>query len=139
MKGNEQRIQSGAEHAGKPEVSKSAEIVYLKNFATYSAIPGAHLLREEFDRIKAAAEKPGARVNKTLAISAQMYAGEAGITLSDDSLILYSILCKDEDISSDLLRGDQQRLAEVLRMEGKAADATKLEKACIARNPSMKF
>lgn len=137
--GESLKIQPESNEPRKPEARKSAEVVYLKNFATYSDIPGGHLLQEEYERTKKAAEETGAEAKRTLAINANTYAGKAGITLSDDSLVLYSILCKDEDISSDLLHGDQQRLAEVLRMEGRAADAEKLIAAYKKVNPGMKF
>ncbi len=139
MNGNAERNESGPAHTGKPEEPKSAEIFYLKNFATYSAIPGGHLLREEFDRTKAAAENPDVTINTNFSRNANFIAGEADIVLSDESLKLYSILVSDNDISSELLHGDQQRLAEVLRMEGKAADAEKLIAAYHAVNPEMKF
>lgn len=135
--GERLKIQSEPDYIREPETPKSAEVVYLKNFVTYSALPGAHLEREEYERVTKAAEKPGAKVNETSAINANTYARHAKITLlPESSLKLYSILVSDNDISSDLLHGDQQRLAEVLRMEGKVADA---EKLIDAYSPIIKF
>ena len=135
MEGGTQRIESGQDYPRAPEVKKSTEIFFINDFAEYSGIPGTHLNREEFERTKTAAEEPGTRVNETLAINAQTYARKADISLSHESLVLYSVLRKDEDISSDLLLSDQQILAEVLRIEGKADDAKKL----IAAYPILKF
>jgi len=117
------------------EGTQRAETFFINGFDEYSGIPGAHLNREEFERIKTAAEEPGARVSETLAANVQTYARKADISLSHESLVLYSVLRKDEDISSDLLLSDQQILAEVLRIEGKADDAKKL----IAAYPILKF
>jgi hypothetical protein len=119
----------------KPEARKSAEIHYINDFAKYSAIPGGHLKREEYERVAKAAEEPDVKVNEVYAINAKTYARQADITLSPDSLKLYSILVSDNDISSDLLHGDQQVLAEVLRIEGRGEDAQKL----IAAHPNIKF
>lgn len=137
--GESLKIPSEPAYTGEPEKPKSAEIVYIDDFAKYSALPGGHLLREEFDRIKAAAENPGVTTNTNFSSNANSIAGFADITLSDKSLILYSVLRSDDGISSELLAGDQQVLAEVLRMEGRGADATKLEKAYTTANPGMKF
>ncbi|MDP2665551.1 MAG: hypothetical protein Q8P23_02840 [bacterium] len=135
MNGNAQRNESGPAHTGKPEEPKSAEIVYINDFAEYSAIPGGHLKREEYERVAKAAEEPDVKVNEVYTINAKTYARHADITLSPKSLIMYSVLRGDHDISSELLFGDQQVLAEVLRMEGRADDAQKL----IAAYPVTKF
>jgi hypothetical protein len=131
MKQGAERIQPESNEPRKPEAPKSAEIIYINDFAEYFAISDEHprLLREEFDRIKTAAENPDVTINPNFSRNANFIAGLADITLSPKSLILYSVLRSDGDISSELLAGDQQVLAEVLRMEGRAADATKLEKA----------
>lgn len=141
MEGGTERKESGPGYTGPAAYPRqgpdagSAEVFYIKNFATYSTLPGAHLTRGEYARTKDAAEKPGVEVNEVYATNAQTYADKAGIVLSPKTLVLYSILRKDENISSDLLHGDQQRLAEVLRIEGRAADAEKL----IAAYPVIKF
>jgi hypothetical protein len=135
MKEGAQRIESEQDHTREPEAKKSAEIHYINDFAEYSAIPGGHLLREEFDRTKAAAENPDVTINTNFSRNANFIAGLADITLSPKSLILYSVLRSDGDISSELLAGDQQVLAEVLRIEGRGEDAQKL----IAAHPNIKF
>jgi hypothetical protein len=135
MKESAERIQQEENYAPKPEARKSAEIIYINDFAAYSAIPGGHLKREEYERVTKAAEEPEVKVNEVFAIHAKTYARHADITLSPESLILYSVLRSDRDISSELLYGDQQVLAEVLRMEGRADDAQKL----IAAYPVIKF
>ncbi|MFA5997936.1 MAG: hypothetical protein WC814_00875 [Candidatus Paceibacterota bacterium] len=135
MKEGAERIQPESNEPRKPEAQESAEVVYINDFAAYSALPGGHLKREEFERIKNAAEDPSVKVNEVYATNATTYARQAEITLSPESLILYSVLRSDRDISSELLRGDQQILAEVLRIEGRAADAEKL----IAAYPVIKF
>jgi hypothetical protein len=135
MKEGAERIQPESNEPRKPEARESAEVVYINDFAAYSALPGGHLKREEFERIKNAATEADTKVNEVYAINAKTYAGQAEITLSPESLKLYSILRSDNDISSDLLRGDQQILAEVLRIEGRVADAEKL----IAAYPVITF
>jgi hypothetical protein len=139
MKEGAERVQHEENYAPKPEARKSAEIHYINDFAEYSAIPGGHLKREEYERIKNAAEELDVKVNEVYATNAKTYARHADITLSPESLILYSVLRSDRDISSDLLHGDQQVLAEVLRMEGRTDDAQKLIAAYTARSPGMKF
>lgn len=136
MKGGAERIQPESNEHTEPEAKKSAEVVYINDFAAYSALPGGHLKREEYERIKNAAEEPGVKVNEVYAINAKTYAGHAGITLSPESLILYSVLRSDREISSELLLSDQPILAEVLRMEGRADDAQKL---IDAYSPVIKF
>lgn len=135
MKESAERIQPESNEPRKPEAPKSAEIVYINDFAEYSAIPGGHLKREEYERVAKAAEEPGVKVNEVYAINAKTYARQADITLSPESLILYSVLRSDRDISSELLHSDQPILAETLRMEGRADDAQKL----IAAYPVIKF
>src|SRR3989344_7965478 len=135
MEGGTHKIELEQNYHRAPNVKKNGEMSYINDFAEYSGIPGAHLNREEFERTKTAAEEPGARVNETLAINAQTYARKADIPLSHESLVLYSVLRKDEDISSGLLLGDQQILAEVLRIEDRADDAKKL----IAAYPTLEF
>lgn len=122
-------MQEGVERIqpeSKPEARESAEIAYINDYAAYSALPGGHLTREEYERIKSAAEDPGVKVNEVYSTNATTYARHAEITLSPESLVLYSILRSDREISPELSRGDQQVLAEALRIEGRAADAEKL-------------
>lgn len=126
MKEGAERIQPESNEPREPEAKKSAEVVYINDFAAYSALPGGHLKREEFERVKSAAEEPDVKVNEVYAINAKTYAGHADITLSPESLILYSVLRSDRDLSSNLLYGDQQILAEALRIEGRADDVQKL-------------
>lgn len=135
MKEGTERVQHEENYAPKPEVRKSAEIHYINDFAAYSALSGGHLLREEFDRTKAAAENSDVTINTNFSRNANFIAGEADIILSDKSLKLYSILRSDTEISSDLLHSDQPILAEALRMEGRADDAQKL----IAAYPVITF
>jgi len=134
MKEGAERIQLESGYA-KPEERGSAEVAYIDDFATYSALPGGHLKREEYERVTKAAREPDVKVNEMYALHAKAYARHADITLSPESLILYSVLRGDRDISSKLLRSDQPILAEVLRIEGKTADAQKL----IAAYPVIKF
>lgn len=108
----------------------------INDFAEYSALPGGHLTREEYERVAKAAEEPDVKVNEVYAVNAKTYASHAGITLPPKSLILYSVLRSDRDISSDLLQSDQPILAEALRMEGRADDAQKL---IAAYSPVIKF
>jgi len=135
MKESAERIQPQSNEPRQPEARESAEIAYINDFAAYSAIPGGHLLREEFERVKAAAEKPDVTINSNFSRNANFIAGLADIILSPESLILYSVLRSDRAISSELLRGDQPILAEALRMEGRADDAKKL----IAAYPVIPF
>lgn len=135
MKEGAERIQHEENYAPKPEARKSAEIIYINDFAEYSALPGGHLKREEYERVAKAVEEPDVKINEVFAINAKTYAGHADITLSPESLILYSVLRSDRDISSELLQSDQPILAEVLRMEGRADDAQKL----IAAYPVITF
>ncbi|MDP1689939.1 MAG: hypothetical protein Q8L52_01925 [bacterium] len=102
MKEGAERIQPESNEPRQPEARESAEISYIDDFAEYSAIPGGHLTREEYERVTKAAEEPNVKVNEVYAINAKTYAGQADITLSPESLILYSVLRSDRDISSEL-------------------------------------
>lgn len=139
MNGNAERKESGPAYAGQPEVPKSAKLIYYNAFSEYSALPGGHLTREEFNRVVSAFKNPATEVNKNFAANAETIADVAGIALTDESLIFYSVLRSDREISSELLNGDPQVLAEVLRIQGRAEDAKKLIDAYHAVNPGMKF
>lgn len=120
----------------QPEGQKSPEITPIYDFAAYSARPGGHLQREEYEHVTEAAKDPATEVNEVYAINAKTYARKAGIPLSPTSLTLYSVLRGDRKLSSELLIGDQQLLAEVLRIEGRADD---VEKLIAAYHPVIKF
>ncbi len=127
------------------ETERSAEVISINradsetagrenNFDAYTALGGGHLTEAEYQRIKTAA-KAGAKANEIYITNAKSYARAAGITLSPEALTLYSILRSDQNISSDLLHSDQQRLAEILRIMGNAEDLQKL----VARHPNIEF
>lgn len=128
----------------QPEVEKSADVIPINraaseraenDFAAYTSLGGGHLTEAEYQRVKNAAAKAGAKANEIYITNAKVSAEVAGITLSPEALALYSILRGDTNIYSDLLHSDQQRLAEVLRIMGNADDLQKL----IAKHPNIKF
>lgn len=129
----------------EPQEKKGAEILPFKRevagteekedtFDAYQAL-GGHLTAVEYQRIKERAREAGTQMNETFRMNAQSYAKFAGITLSPETLLLYSVLRSDWDISSNLLHSDQPRLAEALRIAGHADDVEKL----IAKYPNINF
>ena len=144
--GENLKIQFEPDYIRKPEGQKSADVIdinraalaraekELDDFADYKALKTGHLTLAEYQRIMNSAKNP-VTDNETLLASARVAANLTGITLSPKELSLYSILRSDSDILSDLLHGDQQRLAEVLRITGRTKDLQDL----VRSHPNIKF
>lgn len=131
-----ERIQAEPDEVEEPKVRRSADIIPIEKaasakkeaesgFAAYQA-SGGHLTAAEYQRITEYAGEANTNARGIFSSNARSYANNAGIDLSPESLALYSLLRSDEDISSELSRGDQQILAETLRILGKTDDVRKL-------------
>ena len=140
MSGQARAFESMPEKAKavEPQEKRSATILPFKapetaekesDFAKYQNM-GGHLTETEYQRFKnpspvAKSSRNEIRGNPTYAENAKSYAARAGFTLSNETLAVYLMLVQDEEISSPLLRGDQQKLAEALRITGNRTDLEK--------------
>lgn len=115
-------------HPEEPQEKKSADIVYIPTYMTYSAI-GGHMTKKEYETVSliAGTETP---VNNMYKSHAQTNAEVVGITLSDDVLDLYARLrdYRTPDVPNTLaIISDQELLAEVLRFKGNGSDVEKMK------------